>query len=173
MANQVLDLAPTEPRAWALRARVEKTAGDYEHALADFHHALEFHHDDRQVLLETAELYRLLNRPQRALATLSSLRETYGPYEEPQEVLYLQGLALEALNRNDDAADVFSLGVDRGPPNAELMYRLAEAQAAAGHRQAADTALEQALAIDPTHGPSRNLRSRIEVASRPVGQIFP
>ncbi len=159
MANTVLDMTPSEPRAWALRARVEKTAGDYEHALADFHHALQYHRDDRQVLLETAELYRLLNRPQRALATLSSLRETYGPFEEPQEVLYLQGLALEALNRTDDAADVFVLAIDRGPPNAELLYRLAEAQAAAGHREAADKSLDHALAIDPTHGPSRTLRS--------------
>jgi tetratricopeptide (TPR) repeat protein len=173
MANQVLDLTPSEPRAWALRARVEKAAGDYDRALADFHHALQYHRDDRDVLLETAELYRLLNRPQRALSTLTCLRETYGPFEEPQEVLYLQGLALEALARNDDAADVLTLAIDRGPPSAELLYRLAEAQAAADHAQAADRALEQALAIDPTHGPSRNLRSKIEVASRPVGQMFP
>ena len=172
MANQALDLSPNEPRAWALRARVEKAAGDFDHALADFHHALEFHRDDQQVLLDTAELYRVMNRPQRALSTLNRLRETYGPAEEPQEVLYLQGLAMEALGRNDDAADVLALAVERGQPSADLLYRLAEAQVAAGRCTAADRSLEQALAIDPTHGPSRTLRGADGSGCSPRGADF-
>ncbi len=55
---------------WALRGRLDESSGEYEQALADFDRSLEFDHDDRQLLLETAELYRRLNRPQRALATL-------------------------------------------------------------------------------------------------------
>ena len=76
-ADQSLDIDPHEPRAWALRAHVEQNAGQFEQALADFHRALEFNHDDRQLLFETAELYRQLNRPQRALSTLTCLCETY------------------------------------------------------------------------------------------------
>lgn len=173
MADQVLDLAPNEPTAWALRARVDQTAGDFPRALADYQRALEYSPNDRQLLLETAELYRRMNEPQRALSTLTSLCETFGPGEEPQQVLYLEGLALSALSRNDDAADVFSLAIEHGSPSPELLYRLGDAALAAGRPEQAERAVQQALAMDPAHEPSRGLKDRIEVASRPVNRIFP
>jgi tetratricopeptide (TPR) repeat protein len=173
MADQALDLTPNDARAWALRGRLEETAGQYDQALADFDRSLEFCHDDRQLLLETAELYRRLNRPQRALSTLTNLCETYGPNEEPQEVLYLKGLAFEALNRYTDAAEAFAVALDHGPASPELFYRLGESQLAVGRQQDADHALQQALSIDPNHAPSRTLREQIEVASRPAGTIYP
>jgi tetratricopeptide (TPR) repeat protein len=173
LADQTLDLTPNDAHAWALRGRVEQTTGQYEQALADFHRSLEFCHDDRQLLLETAELYRRLNRPQRALSTLTSLCETYGPNEEPQNVLYLKGLALEALARPDDAAEAFAVALDHGSPTPELFYRLGEAQLAAGRQQEADRSLLQALSIDPNHAPSRALREQIEVASRPTTAFYP
>jgi tetratricopeptide (TPR) repeat protein len=173
MADQVLDQNPAEPRAWALRGRTYKAQGDYDRALADFHRALEFNRDDRAVLLETAELYRTVNRPQRALNTLTRLRETYGPLEEAQQVLYLQGLAFNALGRTEDAVDCFALALERGAPNADLLYCYAEAQLAAGRRAEADRCLEQALAIDSMHAASRAMRQRIDVAARPVEKFYP
>lgn len=173
MAEQALDSTPNDARAWALHGRVAEASSQYEQALADFDRSLEFCHDDRQLLLETAELYRRLNRPQRALATITNLCETYGPNEEPQAVLYLKGLALEALGRNVDAAETFSLAMSHGDPTPELYYRLGEAQLAAGRQQEADQSLAQALSMDPNHAPSRALRERIEVASRPVNTLYP
>ncbi|HTQ38767.1 MAG TPA: tetratricopeptide repeat protein [Pirellulales bacterium] len=173
MADQTLDLTPDNSSAWALRGRAEQAGGQYEQALADFDRALEFCHDDRQLLLQTAELYRQLNRPQRALSTLTSLCETYGPNEEPQDVLYLKGLALEALGRPGDAAEAFAVALDHGAPTPELFYRLGESQLAAGRQQEADRSLSQALSLDPNHAPSRALREQIEVASRPVNTIYP
>jgi tetratricopeptide (TPR) repeat protein len=172
-ADQSLDIDPHEPRAWALRAHVEQNAGQFEQALADFHRALEFNHDDRQLLFETAELYRQLNRPQRALSTLTCLCETYAPGEEPQQVLYLQGLSLSALGRNDDAVDAFALALDHGPTTPELLARLADAQLAAGRQQEADQSVQRALAIDPNHAPSRALRERIDLAARPRTAFYP
>ena len=173
MADQVLDQNPAEPRAWTLRGRIFQSLGEPDRALADYHRALEFRRDDRETLLATAELYRTLNKPQRALATLTRLRESYGPLEEPQQVLYLQGLALAALGRNDDAGDCFALALERGPPNTELLYRYAEAQLATGRRIEADRTLEQALVLDPTHGPSRALRQHIDLAARPMDRFYP
>jgi hypothetical protein len=173
MAEHVLDLTPNDASAWAVRARAEEAAGQYEQALADFDRALEYSHDDRPLLLETAELYRQLNRPQRALSTLTSLCETYGPNEEPQNVLYLKGLALQALNRHDEATDAFALALDHGPPTPELLYRLGEAQLTAGRNDDADRSLAQALSMDPNHAPSRALREQLEVASRPATTVYP
>ncbi|HEY2882932.1 MAG TPA: tetratricopeptide repeat protein [Pirellulales bacterium] len=172
LANQTLDLNLNEPRAWALRGRVEQAAGQFEPALADFHRSLEFSHDDRQLLFETAELYRKLNRPQRSLSTLISLCETYGPGEEPQQVLYLEGLALSALSRQEDAADAYTLALEHGPATTELLYRLAEAQLAANKPDDCDRTLQQALTIDPNNAPCLALKDRLQLASRRVNQLF-
>jgi len=95
-AQQALDLNPKLPAAWAIRGRVMLVGGQPQEALADFHRALGYAPGDRQILLEVAELYRQLSWPQRALATLHSLADTYSPGEEPQQVLYLMGLAYTA-----------------------------------------------------------------------------
>lgn len=173
MANRVLDLTPNDGGAWALRGRVKEAAGELDGALADLNRALEFRRDDRELLYDTAEVYRRLNRPQRALSTLVALRDTYGPGEEPQQVLSLQGLALTALGRHDDAADAFALALEHGSPNPELLCRLGQSQLAAGHRAAADRSIQQALALDPNHAPSQALREQIEVASRPLSTVLP
>ncbi|MCC7083832.1 MAG: tetratricopeptide repeat protein [Pirellulales bacterium] len=173
MVNRALDLDPKSTEAWMLRGRVDLAEGQRDLALADFHRALEFAPKDRDLLYEIAEAYHQLNRPQRALSTLISLRETYAPGEEPQQVYYLEGLALQALGRPADAATSFELALERGSPTAELYYRLGEAQLAAGRRGAADHAVEQALAIDPGHASSRKLRRQVEVASRPLESIVP
>jgi len=172
-ADDVLDLTPNESLAWALRARTEVAAGNFDRALAAFHRALENAHDDRQLLIETAELYRRMNRPQRALSALTALCETYGPGEEPQQVLYLKGLALAALSRHDEAADAFALALEHGSASPELLYRFGESALAAGRPGEADRAVSQALAMDPGHQPSRALKGRVEVAmGRVQGPAF-
>jgi tetratricopeptide (TPR) repeat protein len=173
LADQSLDLNPQSADAWALRGRVEMAEGRHDRALADLHRALEFASKDRQLLYQTAEVYRQLNRPQRALSTLISLRETYAPGEEHQQVYYLEGLSLQALGRPADAAVAFSLALDRGQPSPELFYRLAESHVAAGRQADAYRAAEQALALDANHVPSQLLRQQVEVASRPLETMVP
>ena len=173
LADQALDIDPHDPRAWALRAHVAQTTGHFEQAVADFHRALEFNHDDRRLLCETAELYRQMNQPQRALSTLTSLCDTYAPGEEPQQVLYFEGLSLAAVGRNDDAAEAFALALDHGPATPELLAHLAETQFAVGRQLEADQTVQRALAIDPNHGPSRALRERIDLAARPRTSFYP
>jgi tetratricopeptide (TPR) repeat protein len=173
LADQALDLDPQSAEGWTLRGRVALAENHPDEALANFHRALEYAPKDRELLLETAEVYRQLNRPQRALSTLVSLRETYAPGDEPQQVYYLEGLALQALGRPTDAGNSFALALERGPPTADLYYRLGESQLASGRRNEADRAVEQALGLDPNHVPSRALRQQVEVASRPLESMIP
>ena len=166
-AEEALDLDPKSSAAWAVRASTMRAAGDLRKALADYHRALAGAPGDQAILLEIAELYRQLNQPQRALAALHRLADTYAPGEEPQEVLYLQGLAHMALARHGDAVESFSTACLREPPNPEVLYRLAEAQLALGRPAEAATAAHQALSLDPEHGPSRELLARVEVVRAP------
>jgi thioredoxin-like negative regulator of GroEL len=89
------------------------------------------------------------------------LHDTYSPGEEPQSTLLLEGLTLLELNRPMQAAEVLLAASQRGPANADLLFQLAQAQSAAGRRDQAAAALEQALAVDATHQPSRDLLAQL------------
>jgi tetratricopeptide (TPR) repeat protein len=126
LAAQAVRLDPRSPAAWHLRGRVSMARGQAEPALADFHRALAITPNSRPLLLDTAEAYRRLNRPQRALATLAMLGETYGPDELPASVLVLEGLAQEALGRTADAAESYRRAIALGDSPDEAVSRLAE-----------------------------------------------
>lgn len=156
-AQSAVDLDPTLANAWKIRGRVLLARGEPKEALADHHRALTLAPDDPDIKLEIAELYRQLNQPRRALATLLGLARNYSPGEEPQQLLYLEGLAYGALERWDDAADTFAAATERPAATAEIYFRLAEAQWFAGRPTAAAAAAQEALALMPEHRPSRNL----------------
>ncbi len=173
LAERTLDLNPQSADGWVLRGQIEVAEGHQDRALADFHRALEFAPKDRELLYQTAEVYRQLNRPQRALSTLISLRETYAPGEEPQQVYYLEGVALQALGRPSDACSAFTMALERGQPNAELFHRLSESQLACGQYVEASRMVKKALELDPNHAASRALQYEVEVASRPLETVVP
>jgi len=166
-AERALDVDPRFPAAWAIRAKVMQGAGYLPQALADYQRALGYAPDDRDILFAIAELYRRLNEPQRALATLHSLADTFPRGEEPQEVLYLEGLAYAALGRDSDAVDSLSLAASRGQPRTAILYNLAEAELRAGRTQEAEFHARQALQLQPEHRPSVALLHRLDMARRP------
>ncbi len=125
LATHAVRSDPRSAPAWHLRGRVALARGQAEPALADFHRALAIVPGSRSVLLDTAEAYRQLNKPQRALATLAVLGETYGPGDMPASVLVLEGLAQEALGRSADAAESYRKALAIGDAPAEAAARLA------------------------------------------------
>ena len=124
-AREAVHLAPQSAEAWQLHGRVALARGQPEPALADFHRALALAPEQRETLLDTAEAYRRLDRPQRALATLAVLGETYGPGDLPAEVLVLEGLAQEALGRRGDAVESYRRAIAIEGAPAEAAARLA------------------------------------------------
>ncbi len=170
-AEKAIERSPRLAAAWAARARVMRAIGQPQQALADCHRALGYEPDNRQALAEAAELYRQTGQPQRALQTLQTLAETYPSGEEPQRVLHLMGMAHLALGRYDDAVESLALATTRESPNAEIFYRLGEAQWLAGRPAAAAGAAEQALTLQPTHALSRDLLHRVELAQQSQGPV--
>jgi tetratricopeptide (TPR) repeat protein len=164
--RQALDLDPKLASAWAIRGGVMRAAGQTRQALADYLRALRYAPSDRNILLEVAELYRQLDQPERALQTLQAVADSYAPGEEPQDVLYLTGLAYTALARYDDAVETFTAALSRAKPTPEILYRLGEVELLAGHPDEAAAAAEQALALQPQHQPCRELLGRIDLARR-------
>ena len=125
LAVAALRAAPQSADAWHLHGQVALARGQDEAALADFHHGLAIAPDDRGLLLDTAEVYRRLGRPRRALSTLAALGESYGPQQTPGLVLALEGMALEALGRTEEARDSYRAAIARGDAPADTAERLA------------------------------------------------
>jgi tetratricopeptide (TPR) repeat protein len=169
--DAALDMEPQRGDAWAMRARVRHAAGDTAAALADYHRALGFAPDDRDLLLETAELYHQLNEPEKALALLHRLVDTYGPEEEPQKVIYLEGLAYAALGRCDEAAERYTAALARGQPTPELLYQLAVARSRIGQPREALAAAEATLRLQPDHQPAHRLVEQLGVRQPADGPI--
>jgi len=139
LASAALRAAPQSADAWHLQGQVALARGRDEAALADFHHGLAIAPDDRGLLLDTAEVYRRLGRPRRALSTLAALGESYGPQQTPGLVLALEGMALEALGRTDDARDSYQAAIARGGAPADTAERLANLDRAGAGPVAAAT----------------------------------
>lgn len=139
LAREAVRVAPRSDKAWRLHGQVALARGRPEEALADFHRALAIAPDDRDLILETAEVYRRLGRPQRALATLAILGESYPPNQTPPHVLALEGMVQESLDRPTDAIESYRQAVARGFESPDVTARLAKLQqdAAEGRTQTA------------------------------------
>ncbi len=94
LAEEAIELYPKLGSAWSLRGAVAEAMGQKDEALADYHRGLQYQPDDKRLLLATAELYQRQGRAGRALSLLEALRDCYPAGEEPQRVLYLEGLCL-------------------------------------------------------------------------------
>jgi tetratricopeptide (TPR) repeat protein len=143
-ADQALQTDRGLAEAWALRSDVLCRQGKVQEALDSCHRALAHAPGDRQLLERMAELYRQLGRPRGALVVLQRLADGYQPGEEPSHLLYLQGVALEALGRYDDALHQLRLARDRAPATPELLCLLAELELRAGDIAAARRAAAEA-----------------------------
>ncbi len=166
LLEKVIDADSKNPAVWAMRGRLRRKAGELSESLADYHRALGYRPDDREMLLEIAEVYRQLNRPLPALATLQTLSDTYPPGEESPHVLYLTGMAYSALGRYDEAVDCLGQARDRGPASPDVLYNLADAQFRAGHQGEARQTVAQLMTLAPRHAGGEALLERIAMAQR-------
>ena len=150
LAREAVSKAPRSAEAWHLQGLVSLARGKMEDSLADFHRALAITPEDRGILIDTAEVYRRLNRPQRALATLAILSETYGPNQTPGHVLALEGMAQEALGRPVDALESYRHSIAQGESSSDIASRLAALE------QSSQSQTPTNIASDaPAHAPRR------------------
>jgi tetratricopeptide (TPR) repeat protein len=173
-ADEGLRLDPTLASAWTLRGRVNRKLGDTEHALADLQQAFSLAHSDTTTLIEIAQIQYESGKTQQSLTTLHCLLDIYPPGEEPQQALWLEGLAYNSLGRFHEAIESLQAASSRGQPQPELLCQLARAEQMVGDRTAAANTLRQALALDVNHEPSRVLLAQIEQheATAAAGEVI-
>lgn len=148
--------------AWALRGDIQRAQGQISDALASYHRTLSLQEHYPEVQFALSEMYSQQGRPQRALSTLQSLEDDFPPGQIPTNVLYREGLALRQLGRYQDAAKALAKASERGEPSAELLNELARTQMLAGDPASAALANAAALARDPNHAPSQQLKAELD-----------
>lgn len=169
-AEQAIRLDSNLAGAWALRGRLYRQRTETDRALADLHQALRFAPHDPTTLWEVAQIYMEVGKPERGLSTLHCLLDTYSAGEEPQQALWLEGLAYSSLGRHQEAVESLHAAALRNPPRPDLLFQLAQAEQAAGQRIAATDTLRRALAIDGAHEPSRVMLTQLEQAESVANQ---
>lgn len=135
LSTEAIRLAPRSAAAWTVRGQLAMARGQFDAALADFHHGLAIAPGDRNLLEAMAEAYLRLDRPRRALATLAILNETYGPGQTPARTVLMEGLAQESLGRITEARACYRDAASRPDAPPEAVARLAaldDATAVAG-----------------------------------------
>lgn len=166
-AEQAITLDARLASAWALRGKIFRNEGKPARALADLQQALRYSPHATDVLLAMAEIQFQMGRPQRCLTTVHHLLDVYAPGDEPQQALWLEGVAYNSLNRPQEAIESLYAASLRGAPQAELLYQLALAEQAAGRNTAATNTVQQALALDSQHQQSRILLANLQAAGPP------
>jgi tetratricopeptide (TPR) repeat protein len=152
---------PKSATAWALRGRCFRQLNQPDRALADLQHSLDFAPDNADVLVDVAMLYRQRGQAARCLTSVHRLLDTFPPGDEPQQVLMLEGLSLLDLGRPKEASEALASAAERGQPNVDVLYGLAQAYSASGNLPQATSSVEKALAINASHQPSRELLAQL------------
>jgi tetratricopeptide (TPR) repeat protein len=160
-AEQAIRCDPKLWTAWALRGRTFWQLNESDRAMTDLQRSLAIAPASTDVLFDAAAIYRQRGQHARCLATVQRLIDTYSPGEEPQAVLLLEGLSLMDLGRPEQAIEPLTLATHKGPPQVQTFFALAQAQSAAGRVTEARTSVEQALALDAAHQPSRELLAQL------------
>lgn len=102
-AELVLRSHRNNSAAWALKAQGLRSNGDLDSAISAYHRALIYRPDWPEVQLAVAELYRMTNRPHRALATIDRLCDQHTGSQLPSRTHLLRGQALADLGETNAA----------------------------------------------------------------------
>jgi len=166
--------------AWTLRGDVWRRQGKDESALSCYHRALDQDPSLSRVRIEVAQIYHNWNQPRRTLATIDgnsdplsggNLAVPSTPAASSIRQITLRSQALIQLGREAEAIEQIGMALDRGGPNAELLYLMAMAEAESGNTANAQLAARRALDLDPEHSSTRALLARLQAA--PTGSPRP
>ncbi len=167
-ADHAIQVDSSLGEAWRLRGDIVKRQGNLEQAISNYHRAVSGGADESHVLLELADIYRVQNRPRRALATLNRLADNVPAEAQPPRMDYLKAIAYQALGRHDEAIPHFEQALRIEEQNPEIQFLLARSQWEAGHADAARHFAELAARQMPG---DVNIRRFIAETSRESSRI--
>ncbi len=174
-AAQQAQLAISEdhrnPQAWSLLGDTHRSMKNWEQALTCYQRAMLLQPDYPEVQLATADIYRQLGRPQRALATLDRMVDLHPTEHSKPESLMVRGLALADMGHQREALAVLNRAADKMPlENVDQHVQLATAQYRLGDLVQARMSLGKALQASPAHAEAKRLQSTLDLSFEHLAQ---
>lgn len=171
-ADAVLRSHRSNPAAWALKADVLRGRKQYAAAIDAYHRALIYRPDWPDVQVTVAQLYRLSNRPQRALATLDRLSDQRSATQVPPRAFLLRAQSLADLGQHEAALLCLRqtapiLAADQSA----LLVEFAQVQYQLGDLLAARQSLARALKDAPESTTALALQARLDEAFAQSGGV--
>jgi len=164
-ADAALRSHRNNPAAWALKGDVLRAQGQLEPAIDCYHRALIYRPDWPDVQVTLAELYRLSNRPQRALATLDRLRDQRSGSQLPPRAQLLRGQALADLSQYEAARMCLRQATHALPDEqSDLLMEFAQVQYQLGDTIEASLCLGRLLKQKPDDLAALRLLSEVNQA---------
>lgn len=153
------------PAAWALKADVLRCRGQHAEAIDAYHRALIYRPDWPEVQVTVASLYRLSNRPQRALATLDRLSDQRSATQIPPRAFLLRAQSLADLGEREAALLCLRQAAPTlAPDHTALLLEFARAQYELGDLLEARQCIARALKQEPASKEALALQARLDEA---------
>lgn len=161
-AEKVIELAPNRADGWALRGNVFWQLGKTEDALADYHKALHYAPDDRDLLWQMAILENQAGLYDRSLATWQRLGRLYPGNREPAEILCGKAFACRKMKRYQESSEFYTLAIEQKPERVEYYALLADVYLENNDTVAAAEVVTRVNSLFPASGETRELNRRME-----------
>jgi tetratricopeptide (TPR) repeat protein len=161
-AQAALERRPQLGRAWALQGDVLRSHRDYDNCLSSYHRALDCEEPYLPALAKAAEVYHQQGKYQRELASLRRYMAEESSDLLPQDLELRQALALQAMQRHEEAIPLFAEAEAKMGDHPEILLRSAESHLASGHLVVAEQKIATATQLQPSHPQLAALTSMVE-----------
>lgn len=162
------------PAAWALKGDVLRCRGQHAEAIDAYHRALIYRPDWPEVQVTVAELYRMSNRPQRALATLDRLGDQRSATQVPPRAFLLRAQSLADLGQHETALLCLrQVAPMIAPDQTALLVEFAQTQYQLGDLLEARQSIARALQHAPESKNALALQARLDEAFAQNGGAKP
>ncbi len=164
-SEQLLKRWHNNAAAWKLRGDALARQRDWEEALKAYHRSLLVQSDNPPVQLAMAEIYRQMNRPHRALATLDRMVDHRPSMNVDGPMQLARGMALADLGRRDEAMAAYASASRYLEANdVAHQLQLAAAQHKIGQQDEAKRTLATILNNHPENVEANRLASVFEMS---------
>lgn len=164
-ALSVLSANGNHTEAWALLGDTYQSERSWSVALECYHRALLLRSDYPRVQLSIAEIYRVMGRPQRSLATLDRMVDIRATASNDPECLLARGMALADLDQKKEAAEALAKASERMPADkVDKQIQLANAQHRIGEWVPARMTLGRLMASNSNNPEVLRLQSILDMS---------
>ena len=159
--------SPLDVEAWSGLAEVQTLDGRREQAIQSWQRVLQILPDDAHARERLARSLMDLRRYEDAAEQWQLLRKLELPPATLPSVVYNHALALQRLDRIQEALEMWDEAIALSPGQRGAVYNRALALERLGRIDEAIAALHVVLEIDPDHEPSRRRLARLMAAPPP------